>query len=223
VEAAVRIWPWCIVLLLVTACAPEPFKREPLPTLQNPDPNSIREAFAKSLPPRFVSDDTIIVHAPFHDDFAFLGVLRVDRQKGTFELAGLNHVGIKLFDLSGDSSGTTINSAVPPLMEHKDILLAMGADIRRMFFDLAPDPDDKSTIERSEVKFKHGKLIRKLGGTPVILLEKREDGFFGPAWRVQYFRYTSDAGRLYPRGLVMDNGQYHYRIVVKNRDIDFEQ
>jgi hypothetical protein len=219
-----KIWP-IVLLLLAARCAPEPFPPEPLPALenQNPDPNAMREAFAKCLPQKFVSDDTIIVHAPFHNDMAFLGVLRVDRTKGTFELAGLNHTGIKLFDLSGDPGGTTINSAVPPLMEHKEILLAIGTDIRRMYFDLVPDFDAKTIIEKTDVKFKRGNMVRKLGGNPVILLEKRQDGFFGALWRVRYFRYSIDAGRLYPRGLVMDNGHYHYQIVVKNREIDFDQ
>jgi hypothetical protein len=215
---------WLVIVLLFTAgCAHDPFPRESLPALQNPDPNAMRDAFAKSIPDRFVSDDTIIVQAPFLDDMAFLGVLRVDRTKGTFKLAGLNHTGIKLFELSGDTNEITINNAVPPLMEHKEILLAVGTDIRRMFFDLIPDPGSKITVEKTEVKFKTANVVRKLGGAPVSLLEKREDGFFGASWRVRYYRYAANDGNLYPRGLVMDNGQYHYRIIVKNRDIDFGQ
>jgi hypothetical protein len=217
-----KFWA-AIFLLLAAGCAHEPFAPEPLPILQNPDPNTMREAFAKSVPDRFVSDDTIIVQVPFHDDMAFLGVLRVDRTKGTFQLAGLNQTGIKLFELSGTNTDTTIVNAVPPLMDHKEILIALGTDVRRMFLDLVPDPGAKATIGKTGVNFKSGDIVQKLGGSPLVLLEKREDGFFGAPWRVRYFRYTTNAGRLYPRGLVMDNGQYHYRIIVKNRDIDFDQ
>lgn len=127
----------------------------------------------------FISDDSVIVSPPFHDAIAFLGVLKVDRASGTFELAGLNQTGIKLFELSGTSSGTTVRFAVPPLMSHKDILLALGTDIRRMFFDLVPPAASKTRIDKTYVKFSDGKMVYKLGGNPAVLLEKREDGFSG--------------------------------------------
>jgi hypothetical protein len=215
---------WLVLFLAATACTHDPFPAEQPSTLQTPDPAAIRESFAKSLPDHFISDDTIIVQAPFHDDLAFLGVLRVDRSKKTFELAGLNHTGIKLFEIAGNPDGSiVIKDAVPPLMQQKEILLAVGTDIQRMFLDLTPDQNAKVTVDKTEIKFKTGDIVRKLGGSPVVLLEKREDGFFGAAWRVRYYRYTSSDGKLYPRGLVMDNGHYHYRIIVKNRDIDFDQ
>ena len=215
---------WLVLLVIIAAgCTHEPFTREPLPALQNADPNAMRESFARALPERFVSDDTIIVQAPFHDQIAILGVIQVDRVKGTFEVIGLNKVGIKLFDLAGDRHNTTVRYAIPPLMEHKDILIAAGDEIRRMYFNLVPEPAASAEIEKTDVKYTSGKMVYELGGNPTALLEKRENGFWGPTWRVQYFRYTSDSGRLYPRGLVMDNGTYHYRIIVKNRDIDFGQ
>jgi hypothetical protein len=215
---------WLIMLLVIAAgCTHEPFTREPLPALQNADPNAMRESFAQAVPARFISDDSIIVDAPFHDEVAILGVIQVDRVKGTFEVIGLNQVGIKLFDLAGDRQNTTVRYAIPPLMEHKDILIAAGDEIRRMYFNLVPDSGAKAAIEKTDVKYTSGKMVYKLGGNPAVLLEKRENGLFGPDWRVQYFKYTSDSGRLYPRGLVMDNGTYHYRIIIKNRDIDFGQ
>jgi hypothetical protein len=57
-----------------------------------------------------------------------------------------------------------------------------------------------------------------MGGSQSILLEKRQAGLFGTIWRAQYFDYTTAEGGLYPRGIVMDNSRYFYRIVVKNRD-----
>jgi hypothetical protein len=54
-----------------------------------------------------------------------------------------------------------------------------------------------------------------------VLLEKRLEGFWGTIWRVRYYRYAPESGGLYPRGIVMDNERFHYRIIVKNRDVDF--
>jgi hypothetical protein len=216
------------LLLLLAGCASEPFAREPLPKLQSPDPAAMHQRFEQSIPPKFISDDTVIIHAPFHDDMAILGVLRVDRPANTFELVGLNQLGVKLFDLVGDAGGTTtIRFALPPLMKQQQVLVSIGNDIRRMFFNLLPAPDAKITFESTDVKFKQpspeGKLVFKIGADPPVLLEKRVDGFFGAPWRVRYYRYASQDGRLYPRGLVMDNGKFHYRIVVKNRDVEFDR
>jgi hypothetical protein len=219
-----RAWIIALVLLpaLLTGCAAEPFTRSPLPALKNPDPRAIRAQLARSLPDRFTSDDTVIIQIPFRNDLAVLGVLRVDRSAGTFELVGLNQLGVKLFHVAGDSHGDTIRFAVPPLMKHKDLLMAIAEDIRRMFLNLVPDsasePDiDSTTIEYTQ-ETPEGKMEYEVGDSPPVLLEKRLAGFFGDQWRVRYYRYRSSSGSLYPRGIVMDNGHYHYRIIVKNRD-----
>jgi hypothetical protein len=51
-----------------------------------------------------------------------------------------------------------------------------------------------------------------------VLLDKRQAGTFGTIWRVHYFDYVPVAGGDYPRGIVLGNSRYSYRIVVKNRD-----
>jgi hypothetical protein len=219
---------WTILLLLplVAGCAGEPFVREPLPVLHHPDPKALRDAFARTVTDRFISDDTVIIQAPFRSDLAVLGVLRVDRVAGTFELVGLNHLGVKLFDLTGDRHGTAVRFAIPPLMKQQEVLLAIGDDIRRMYFDLVPGRNAVAQIERTDVKFTQKepgeRLVYEFGGQPGVLLEKRSIGFFGAVWRVRYYRYESQQASLYPRGIVMDNSEFHYRIIVKNRDREMQ-
>jgi len=59
---------------------------------------------------------------------------------------------------------------------------------------------------------------------PAVLLQKQLDGFFGPTWRVRYYDYRpGDGGRLFPHGIVMDNFQFHYRIIIKNRDWSIQE
>jgi hypothetical protein len=219
-----RTWiaPPMLLLALLAGCAAEPFTRPPLPILKNPDPQAARDSLAHAVPDRFTSDDTVIIQVPFHNDLAVLGVLRVNRPAGTFELVGLNQLGVKLFHVAGDSHGNTMRFAVPPLMEHKDLLMGIAEDIRRMFFDLVPGSGsevdvDSTTIEFSE-KASQGKMVYEVGGDPLVVLDKRLVGCFGTIWRVRYFKYASASGSLYPRGVVMDNKRYHYRIIVKNRD-----
>jgi hypothetical protein len=190
--------------------------------LKNPNPSALRDSFARTIPNHFDSDDTVIIEAPFNHDLEVLGVLRVDRTAGTFELIGLNPLAVKFFDLASDRQGATIRYAITPLLRHREILLSIAQDIRRMYFDLTPSETAKAEVEPTMVRFTEkipdGTLIYEFGGDPTVLLEKRLEGFFGAIWRVQYFQYTPDGTSLYPRGIVMDNSRFHYRIIVKNRD-----
>jgi hypothetical protein len=219
-----RPWfaPPILLLALFAGCAAEPFVRPPLPVLKNPNPRAMRARLAHALPDRFTSDDTVIIQAPFRDDLAVLGVLRVNRSAGTFELVGLNQLGVKLFHLSGDSHGNHIRFAVPPLMKHKEVLLAIAGDIRRMFFDLVPEKGAGIGVGPTMLRFtqdtSEGTMVYEVGGDPPILLDKHLIDWFGTAWRVRYFQYASTTGSLYPRGIVMDNNWFHYRIIVKNLD-----
>jgi len=214
-------------MFLLTGCRSDPFQRPPLPALHNPDPAQIRESFSHATPDHFTSDDTVIIQAPFRDDMAVLGVLNVDRNAGTFELYGLNHLGVQFFHLGGDPSKIEIRFAVPPLMEQKEVLLSMARDTRSMYLDLNPPPNSNTSIGRTEViyasKTADGTLSYEFGGEPTVLLEKRLDSFWGNKWRVRYFDYRPQDGKLFPRGIVMDNGHYHYRIIIKNRDWSAEQ
>jgi len=206
------------LFLLVGGCAAEPFARENLPRLSNPDPASMSREYAASQPLRFTSDDTIIIQAPFHDEFAFLAVMKIDRPAGTFEMVALNQLGVKLFHIGGDRQNAAIRFAIPPLMAQKDFLLSVAGDVRRIYFDSVPAGDARIRIDPTDVQFGKNDLVYILGGQPPGLLEKRQDGIFGPAWRVRYYLYASESGRLFPRGIVMDNNQFHYRLIVKNRD-----
>jgi hypothetical protein len=175
------------------------------------------------VPGRFTADDTVIIHAPFRDDMVLLGVLHVDRVAGTFEVAGMSEMGIELFQLGGDRKGSTVRMAMPPLDQQGEVLAAMGRDIARAYLDLAPGPQAKVCVGRTSVSYSEerpeGRLVYELGGTPTVLLEKRMEDFWGWVWRVRYYDYFAGAGGLYPRGMVIDNSRYHYRIVIKNRGL----
>jgi hypothetical protein len=209
-----------MILLLTSGCAQEPFKREALPPLTGRDPASVRDAFARAVPSKFTSEDTIVIHPPFHDPVAFLGVTVVDRDAGTFELVGLNHAGVKLLHVAGDRNGNTIRFAIPQLKSRPKVLDAMAADVRNMYMDLVPG-ESRVAVGRTTVRYKRasgGSLVYELGGDPPRLLDKTLIQGLGATWRVRYYDYaTTPVGTSYPRGIVLDNWRYHYRIVIKNR------
>lgn len=217
-----------LLLCLMAGCADGPFTRQPMPMLQNANPEAIRAEFAANIPRQILTDDTVIIDSVI-GKMAGLGCLKIDRQTGTFELLCMNHMGVQLFYLGGDQHHTIIHYAVPPLLERKEILLAIAQDIRRMYFDLVPEPTDATTVHSRNVLFtdnqRYGELVYEFGGADRNLVEKRFVSHHRTIWRVRYYDFTPTPGAkgLHPRGMVLDNYQYHYTIVVKNRSWQYDQ
>ncbi len=212
-----------LLMVLLAGCQSDPFARPALPTLNNPNPQHIRLTFPQSLPDEFTSDDTIVLQFPFNIQFAMLGVLNVNRPANTFEFYALNKTGLAYFHLSGDHGNLSVKDALGPWMEHKDILLSIGQDIQNIYITPSPEPGAHVTIKPTIVRFDQkspgGYLIYDFGGQPIALLQKELDGFFGPAWTARYYDYqANDKGKLFPRGIVLDNSRFFYRLIIKNRD-----
>ena len=139
--------PLILLLIVMAGCAKAPFAQPSMPALTNPNPQAIRSAFDRSTPKRFTSDDTVIISAPLNK-MAALGMLRVDRTAGTFDLMCLNHMGVELFLLSGNREKTEIRFAIPPLLEQKTVLNAIAQDIRNMYLDVLPSPQAQPHVHR---------------------------------------------------------------------------
>ena len=99
--------------------------------------------------------------------------------------------------------------------------ISIANDIRHIYLEIVPPQAAKTQIRREEViyysRIDGGTVYYTFGGEPTVLLEKRLRGFWGDKWRVQYFDYRSENGKLYPHGITVDNGSYFYRIIIKNR------
>ena len=210
---------------LAGGCTSEPFTRQPLPYLQDPDPARIRAAFAAATPARFISDDTVVIDSLFQDT-TVLAYLRVDRDARTFDLLGLNPAGVQLFLLSAERDQTRIKSAIGPLQKEPKLLLGLADDIRRIYFDLVPDDLAQVDTGRKVVRFTSrgdaGTIRFEYGDDPIVLLEKRHSRWWGTDWRIQYFDYVQRSGRYFPKGIILDNRRFRYRIVIKNRDWSHE-
>ena len=96
-----------------------------------------------------------------------------------------------------------------------------------MYFDLAPDPSAQVRVEARSVRYTEDRPGAKvefvMGGADGVLLEKRLTHWIWPVWRVKFYEYTPALEGVFPRGMVLDNARYHYRIVVKNRSLRIEK
>ncbi|MHC4695174.1 MAG: hypothetical protein ACYTFA_00360 [Planctomycetota bacterium] len=211
---------------LLAGCASVPFVAVPTPVLHDPDPAAIRSAWSASLPTRFTTEDTVVIEFP-GNSLALLGFLRIDRAAGTFEVQGMNHLGWRAFLISGDPLKTEVLFAAPPLVEQPKVLQSIAQDIRRMYFDLVPDQAARVRVDARSVRYTEDRSDAKvefvMGGADGVLLEKRLTHWIWPVWRVRFYEYTPAVEGVFPRGMVLDNARFHYRIAVKNRSLRIEK
>ncbi len=213
-------------MTLLAGCASGPFAAVPTPVLHDPDPTAMRSAWSASLPTRFTTEDTVIIEFP-GNSLAFLGVLRIDRATRTFDVQGMNHLGLRAFLISGDPRKTEVLRAAPPLAKQPKVLQSIAQDIRRMYFDLVPDQTARVRVGARSVRYTEDRADAKIefviGGADGVLLEKSLTHWIRPVWRVKFYEYTPTLEGVFPRGIVLDNTRFHYRIVVKNRSVQIEK
>ncbi len=106
-------------------------------------------------------------------------------------------------------------------------MTSVAEDIRRIYFDLLPSPRAQVAVRRHRVVFSEstgdGTLRHVFGGENLVLLEKSfRQGWFR-RWRVMYYEYEPNKGWLVPRGIVLHNRRYNYRLVVKIRDLTWPE
>ncbi len=101
----------------------------------------------------------------------------------------------------------------------------VGEDIRRIYFDLLPPPGDpvqpdaQVTKRRYEVVFRQGELEYVFAGTGGYLVQKSCYNGFRLLWRVSYYEYQEKDGKIYPRGIILDNRKYGYRLIADLKEI----
>lgn len=210
------------LMLFVLGCESIPFRIEPPVNLANPDPVSVRRAFEDASAGHFRLINTIVFEYNFNS-FSGIGFVDVDAVEKRFALSCINHVGIKLFELSFDKNVINTIFALPEFNSRGNFSEAVGEDIKRIYFDLLPSADAVSEVGKSSVIFRQtaGKGVYEyvFSGPAHHLTEKiyYEEG--SPVWRVSFYEYVMRNGKAYPGGTILKNYLYGYRLIVRLKEI----
>ena len=216
-----------LLCLLLGACYSPPFRRTELVPLGEVEPVSAAEGFERRLPGRFETENTIVFRF-FRNELAALGYASVDREKEAFEILCLNHMGVQLFHISGDDDGNHLIYAMPEFRKYPEFVDAVGDDIRRVYFDLAPPARAESRVRRDRIMFRRsekGKTVEYVfGGRDKNLLKKRGMAGRRTLWEVEFFEYATLAGPegeyVFPGGAVLHNRRHRYRLIIRTRSVD---
>ena len=188
------------------------------------DPSS-PVALGGPIPDRYSAVSSAVIQYRWFK-FPALGVLTVNARKRHFALVGLSQLGINVFELS--ETGGRLHSRMPGelLKRHPEIASGAAADVRQMFFDLAPSArarqltgtrDNTTAFQQpSPVGTLEYRLDQKSGH----LLEKRflapGNFFSGPrvVWLVRYEDYAAVGDHSYPRIIRFKQRDHHYAITL---------
>ena len=207
----------------ISACTTVPFQEVALVSVEQVDPETVRERFAVALPERFLIVNTVTFEFK-GQEFAAIGYTDVDTSRETFTVVGLHPAGgLKLFELSGDSENAKCTFALEEFTRWGDFSLVVAEDTRRMYLDRIPGPDAKSSKEKSRILFKQqagdGDIEYVFGGADGVLVEKRYYEGWSRIWSVSYYDYRRENGKLYPAGIILEDHGRRYRLIVRLREI----
>lgn len=213
-----------LLLLVVCAggCVHVPFQETERVSFEAVDPKDVVAQFKAQAPESFQLLNSVVFEYSWNS-FMGIGYIDINRQNNLFKVVCLNPLGVQLFELSGDRDNIVTHNALPALMKYGDLPTAVGTDIRRIYFDLFPS--DKARVWKSKYKVNFwqpsgsGIMEYEFAGKWQQLVEKvyyEDDEII---WRISYYEYSLQNGKLYPQGIVMINYKYGYQLTVRQKEL----
>lgn len=211
-----------ILLLCLAGCSGIPFKKASPVSMENVDPESVKEQFALMLPEKFQIINTIVFEYK-GQVISFIGYSNVDTKEKIFTVAGLNPVGIKLFELTGEKDKTELKFAIEDFTKKGNFAEAVGGDIRKIFFDRLPETGAKAYKKKNEIVFTQNDGDATIefifAGQENFLIEKRRLVDNNTVWSVNYYEYINKNGKLHPSGIILKNYKYSYRLILRLKEV----
>ena len=207
------------LLLFFSGCATVPFESEPEADFRDVDPVAVVDEFDAAVGQRFELLQSV-VFSFIGKGFTGLGYLSIDPDADAYALSCMTPAGITLFELRGEGDEVEALSMPPQLEKHGDRMAeSMGRDLRRIYFDWSPPAEAAVKHKRNQLVFRSKQADETVeytfSGSRRLLTEKR----FSKGWKtrciVRYYDYEEIEGRLYPKGIILYNKQFHYRMVLR--------
>ena len=211
--------------VLVAGCVSVPFQEMALVPCESEDPRNVVERFQAGMPENFQLLSTVVFEYNWRK-FTVIGTLKIRSADQSFTVAGMNPMGVKLFELSGERNSVTNRYPIAAFTKYGDIAAAVGNDIRRIYFDLVPESHAKIWKRKYKLIFRQssgpGFIEYVFAGARGDLVEKNYYGDNGIAWRVSYYEYRDQNGKRWPQGVVLIHYDYGYRLTIRHKELSVE-
>lgn len=210
-----------VLIAVAAACVRVPFQETALVPLETEDPRGMVERFQAGIPESFQLLSTVVFEYNWRAFPPVLGYLDINTKDHVFNVVGMNPMGVKLFELSGDRNSVTTRYAIAAFARYGDIGAVVGNDIKRIYFDLVPSSEAQVRKKKYRIVFRQpsdqGTLEYIYAGQG-NLAEKNYYEDQSLVWRVSYYEYNDQNGKRWPRGIVFLNYRYGYRLTIRHKE-----
>ncbi len=217
-----RLLAGVLAAFLAGCASTAPFKETAFVPLDLVDPQAVVERFRSGNADSFQLLNSIVFEYTWFS-FAGIGYLEINTADRSYKVACMNHMGVKLFEVTGNKDGVLSQSAIGPLADKGDIGRAVGDDIMRVYFDLVPSARARLARKKDRLVFRQpsgeGALEYVFAGEPTDLRTKTYYEDNRAVWRVSYYDYQPQDGKKFPLGIVLRNYQHGYRLVVRQKEL----
>jgi hypothetical protein len=210
------------VIVCLYGCAVIPFQKTSYVPMDSAEPQVLVDAFRNNSPESFQIMNTIVFEYNWNK-FSGIGYIYVDTAEKAFRVVCMNPMGVKLFELSGNKGGIVQHFVLEQFSKQGNFAGTVGEDIRRIYFDLLPSLAAYIKKKKYEIVFSEpsgaGVMEYKFAGTGGYLVEKNYYEETTLNWGISYYEYLEKNGRIYPRGIILNNYKYGYSLTIKLKDV----
>ena len=210
------------IILSSAGCRSLPFKNIDYVVLDDVNPRNLRQEFKDSLAQKLEVINSIVFEYKWQS-FSALGYTKLDLENNTFEVSCMNPVGVKLFELTGSRQEVKSNFVLNELLQRGDLPLAVGEDIRRIYFDMLPSEIANVVKEKYRIIFIQpsgaGQIRYIFAGSRHWLIEKQYYEKKRKLWSVYYYNYLMDKGKLYPSALILKHYRFGYNLIIRLKEV----
>jgi hypothetical protein len=135
----------------------------------------------------------------------------------------MSPLGVKLFSVEADQGGVRDSFVIGPLARRGDLASAVAGDIWRIYFGLVPSAEARARKNRRSIEFvepfEGGFLVYVFAGEKGNLVMKKFYKHGVLRWKVGYYEYIREGGRLYPGGIVLTDYGSGYELTARTKKI----
>ena len=211
------------LLLFIAGCSSVPFKIEPETDFKGVDSTQVPRQFDHQVGQNFEQLQSVVFRF-FGKGFTGIGYLSVNSKTEGFALSCMTPTGITLFAIKGEGGDVESVFLPPQLEKHgEEMTQSLGKDMQRIYLKWTPPPN--ATVKKHKHYFEYivknaaETVSYRYAGPRHLLVEK----CFSKGWWTQcvvrYYEYKEFNGKLYPTGIILHNKKFHYKMILRLKEI----
>lgn len=208
--------------IILCGCSTLPFKHSSYISFKEVNPEFVLSSFADKLPKEYEIFNSVVFRY-FAIHYPALGVVHLSQETDRISIAGFNHLGVMLFDISSSSGILERSYVFPGFAQYKDFASQVISDVTKIYLNLLPSPLAQVKKEKFKIIFKD--ILEDsvtefvFSGEGFYLSEKHYHERKRRVWSVFYYDYRIKDGKIYPHGIIFKHFKYGYKLIIRLKGV----